>query len=87
LIRTFLQPNLVPPITTVQQCLEYRDRLRAIDSNVDYLMSLYLHESITPEVIREAKKAGITGVKSYPAGVTTVSSLLSLCHRHSTFLY
>lgn len=37
-------------------------------------MSLYLHESITPEVIREAKKAGITGVKSYPAGVTTVSS-------------
>jgi dihydroorotase len=36
-------------------------------------MSLYLHESITPEVIREAKKAGITGVKSYPAGVTTVS--------------
>lgn len=36
-------------------------------------MSLYLHESITPEVIREAKKAGITGVKSYPAGVTTVN--------------
>jgi hypothetical protein len=35
-------------------------------------MSLYLHESITPEVIREAKKKGITGVKSYPAGVTTV---------------
>jgi dihydroorotase len=67
------QPNLVPPITTVQQCLEYRDRLKAIEPNVDYLMSLYLHESITPEVIREAKKAGITGVKSYPAGVTTVS--------------
>ncbi|KAL7770858.1 hypothetical protein CFE70_000797 [Pyrenophora teres f. teres 0-1] len=67
-------PNLVPPITTVQQCLEYRDRLRAIEPDVDYLMSLYLHESITPETIREAKKAGITGVKSYPAGVTTNSS-------------
>jgi dihydroorotase len=65
---------LVPPVTTVQQCLEYHDRLKAIEPNVDYLMSLYLHESITPEVIREAKKAGITGVKSYPAGVTTVSS-------------
>lgn len=38
-------------------------------------MSLYLHEDITPEVIREAKKAGITGVKSYPAGVTTVSQI------------
>ena len=37
-------------------------------------MSLYLHESLTPETIHEAKKAGITGVKSYPAGVTTVRS-------------
>lgn len=63
----------MPPVTTVQQCLEYRDRLRSIEPDVDYLMSLYLHESITPEVIREAKKAGIIGVKSYPAGVTTVS--------------
>lgn len=37
-------------------------------------MSLYLHPSITPDVIRAAKKAGIAGVKSYPAGVTTNSS-------------
>ena len=37
-------------------------------------MSLYLHPSITPEVIKEAKAAGIRGVKSYPAGVTTNSS-------------
>ncbi|USP80025.1 uncharacterized protein yc1106_07299 [Curvularia clavata] len=70
----YVMPNLVPPITTVKQCLEYRDRLKAIEPNVEYLMSLYLHEDITPEVIREAKKAGITGVKSYPAGVTTNSS-------------
>ncbi|RYO16607.1 putative dihydroorotase [Alternaria arborescens] len=69
--QVYVMPNLVPPITSVQQCLEYRDRLQAIEPNVDYLMSLYLHEDITPEVIREAKKAGITGVKSYPAGVTT----------------
>ncbi|KAH8719465.1 hypothetical protein GQ44DRAFT_712113 [Phaeosphaeriaceae sp. PMI808] len=72
--QVYVMPNLVPPVTTVQQCLEYRDRLQAIDPNVDYIMSLYLHESITPEVIREAKMAGITGVKSYPAGVTTNSS-------------
>jgi dihydroorotase len=37
-------------------------------------MSLYLHEDITPETIIDAKKRGITGVKSYPAGVTTNSS-------------
>jgi dihydroorotase len=48
--------------------------LEAIEPKVKYLMSLYLHESITPETIIEAKKKGITGVKSYPAGVTTNSS-------------
>jgi dihydroorotase len=37
-------------------------------------MSLYLHPSINPSTIREAKAAGITGVKSYPAGVTTNSA-------------
>lgn len=37
-------------------------------------MSLYLHPDITPGTIIEAKKAGITGVKSYPAGVTTNSA-------------
>jgi dihydroorotase len=36
-------------------------------------MSLYLHPNITPDTIKEAKKAGITGVKSYPHGVTTHS--------------
>jgi dihydroorotase len=38
-------------------------------------MSIFLHESTTPATIIEAKKSGITGVKSYPAGVTNSSSL------------
>lgn len=59
---------------TVDRALEYKSRLQAIEPNVNYLMSLYLHESITPETIIEAKQKGITGVKSYPAGVTTNSS-------------
>lgn len=37
-------------------------------------MSLYLHPSITPSVVHAAAAAGITGIKSYPAGVTTNSS-------------
>lgn len=38
-------------------------------------MSLYLHPSITPETIKQAKQSGhIYGVKSYPAGVTTNSA-------------
>lgn len=66
-------PNLVPPVTTVQMALEYKQRLLKVDPAVTYLMTLYLHPSITPEVVREAKKAGIAGIKSYPAGLTTNS--------------
>ncbi|KIW72872.1 dihydroorotase, homodimeric type, variant [Phialophora macrospora] len=69
----FVMPNLQPPITSVAQALEYQARLRAIEPRVHYLMSLYLHPSITPEVIAEAAAAGITGVKMYPQGVTTNS--------------
>ena len=64
-------PNLVPPVTTVKRALEYQAELRSLEPKVTFLMSLYLHESITSETIIEAKNAGITGVKSYPAGVTT----------------
>ncbi|ODA80232.1 hypothetical protein RJ55_03190 [Drechmeria coniospora] len=70
----YVMPNLVPPVTTVSQALEYKRRLEAIDPSINYLMTLYLHESITPDVVREAKEAGIVGIKSYPAGVTTNSS-------------
>ncbi|PQE24008.1 dihydroorotase protein [Rutstroemia sp. NJR-2017a WRK4] len=72
----YVMPNLVPPITTVEAALSYKARLQSIDSTVNYLMTLYLHKDITPEVVREAKKAGIVGIKSYPAalGVTTNSS-------------
>ncbi|KIW88860.1 dihydroorotase, homodimeric type [Cladophialophora bantiana CBS 173.52] len=69
----FVMPNLQPPITGIAQALEYRCRLRSIEPRVHYLMSLYLHPSITPEVIAEAAAAGITGVKMYPQGVTTNS--------------
>lgn len=70
----FVMPNLVPPVTTVEHCLDYKQRLQKLAPDVDFLMSLYLHPSITPDTIRQAKKAGIRGVKSYPAGVTTNSA-------------
>ncbi|GAB7349998.1 hypothetical protein MBLNU459_g0678t1 [Dothideomycetes sp. NU459] len=70
----FVMPNLVPPITTVAHALDYKKRLEALEPNVTFLMSLYLHPSITPAVVEEAAAAGITGIKSYPAGVTTNSS-------------
>ncbi|KZZ99293.1 dihydroorotase [Moelleriella libera RCEF 2490] len=66
-------PNLVPPITTVERALEYRSELQGIEPNVHYLMSLFLHPSVTPDVVAQAAKSGITGVKMYPQGVTTNS--------------
>ncbi|DAA78180.1 TPA_exp: Uncharacterized protein A8136_5883 [Trichophyton benhamiae CBS 112371] len=70
----FVMPNLQPPVTTVAQAVEYRNKLQEIEPDVHYLMSLYLHDSITPDVIKEAAAAGITGVKVYPQGVTTNSA-------------
>ncbi|GJJ07447.1 hypothetical protein Clacol_001649 [Clathrus columnatus] len=69
----YVMPNLTPPITTTERALEYKTELEVIDPNVEYLMSLYLSPSITPEEIKRAYKAGIVGVKSYPKGVTTNS--------------
>ncbi|CAI4219609.1 unnamed protein product [Parascedosporium putredinis] len=66
-------PNLTPPVTSVARALEYKAELEAIDPTVNYLMSLFLHPDVTPEVIAEAAKAGIAGVKLYPQGVTTNS--------------
>eukprot|EP01134_Creolimax_fragrantissima_P008323 CFRG8323T1 len=71
--RALVMPNLTPPITTLEQVVSYKKELVALDSSVDYLMTLYLHPTLTPEVIAGAKAVGVTGVKSYPRGVTTNS--------------
>lgn len=77
IIETFPKPNLVPPVTTVQHALDYRRRLQALEPRVNFLMSLFLHETITPKTIIEAKERGISGVKSYPAGVVTTNNASS----------
>ena len=71
LIDRRLQPNLIPPITTVTAALEYRSKLQELEPNVNFLMSLYLDDSISPLVVKEAKAAGIAGVKLYASGSTT----------------
>lgn len=70
----YIMPNLTPPVTTPQMALAYQQRLLAIDPSIRYLMTLYLHPTITPAMVHEAAKAGISGIKSYPAGVTTNSA-------------
>ena len=70
-----LQPNLTPPVTSVDAALAYRARLQALAPDVTFLMALYLHPAVTPAVVAAAARAGIAGVKAYPRGLTTNSEL------------
>lgn len=73
-IRTaFVMPNLIPPLTTPEQTVDYVQQLSQVAPDLEVLPSMYLNSSLTPELIREAKQKGIVGIKSYPRGVTTNS--------------
>lgn len=71
----YVMPNLKPPVTTADQALAYKAELEKLvpKGSVRFMMTLYLTPELTPAEIWKAKKAGISGVKSYPRGVTTNS--------------
>lgn len=78
--RVLVMPNLVPPITTTEGALAYRERiLRRVppempEGNFVPLMTLYLTDNTSPEEIQKAKDSGhVYAVKLYPAGATTNS--------------
>lgn len=83
MLTVFIKPNLQPPIASVSEATAYRERLQSLAPNVTFLMTLYLCPAITPSVIFDAAKAGIAGVKSYPAGVTTYDASISDLRRSS----
>ena len=72
--RAIIMPNLVPPVTTTQQAIEYRSRIQNAvpgSTQFDPLMTLYLTDNTSPQEITRAKESGlIHGVKLYPAGAT-----------------
>ncbi|DAZ95358.1 TPA: hypothetical protein N0F65_002543 [Lagenidium giganteum] len=77
--RCIVMPNLVPPVTTTEQALAYRERIlahvpEAHKPTFEPLMTLYMTDHTTPEEIRKAAATGkIHAVKLYPAGATTNS--------------
>lgn len=74
--RALIMPNLKPPVTTVAQALAYKQQILSAlpeGSTFEPLMCLYLTDKTTPEMVREAKQAGIVAFKLYPAGATTNS--------------
>ncbi len=69
-------PNTVPPVTSTEMALAYRERIMAQNPQANFqpLMSLYLTDNTTAEDIREAKASGaVVAAKLYPAGATTNS--------------
>ena len=72
----YVMPNLLPPLTDIPSVLTYHRTLQALSPTTTFLMTLYLTPSLTPTIIAEAAATGIIfGVKSYPRGLTTNSSL------------
>lgn len=74
--RAIVMPNLVPPVTTGELAMAYRDRILAArpeGSDFEPLMTIYLTDKTTAEDIRLAKAAGVVAAKLYPAGATTNS--------------
>ncbi|MFU8817543.1 MAG: dihydroorotase [Pseudomonadales bacterium] len=76
--RAIIMPNLVPPVVTTAQAIDYRARLlAAVPAGVAFepLMTLYLTDDTPPEEIVRARDSGqVVGVKLYPAGATTNSA-------------
>lgn len=72
--RALVMPNLVEPVTTIQQVLDYRHRIEQAAPGFEPLMSLYLTKDLTIDTIVMAKKVGgIVAVKYYPRAATTNS--------------
>ncbi|TQQ48290.1 dihydroorotase [Vibrio cholerae] len=74
--RALIMPNTVPPVTTTEMALAYRERIMAAQPQLHFepLMALYLTDNTSPEEIRKAKASGkVVAAKLYPAGATTNS--------------
>eukprot|EP00933_Yihiella_yeosuensis_P012283 TRINITY_DN12063_c0_g2_i1.p1 TRINITY_DN12063_c0_g2~~TRINITY_DN12063_c0_g2_i1.p1 ORF type:complete len:351 (+),score=36.22 TRINITY_DN12063_c0_g2_i1:97-1149(+) len=78
--RVLVMPNLIPPVTTTEGALAYRERiLNRVPDDVPKgaftpLMTLYLTDNTSPEEIQKAKDSGhVYALKLYPAGATTNS--------------
>jgi dihydroorotase len=76
--RAILMPNLVPPVLTTKDGVEYRKRVMAAlpaGTKFQPLMTLYLSDHTDPDDVERGFREGVfTGVKLYPAHATTNSA-------------
>ena len=74
--RAIVMPNLVPPVTAVDQAQAYRDRIRAAAAmDFEPLMTAYLTDQADPAELARGFQEGVwIAAKLYPAGATTNSA-------------
>lgn len=69
-----IMPNLVPPITTKEALLSYKQRIKEACKGDDFeaYVTLFFKNDYTYEFLEDIKN-DIIGIKLYPAGITTNS--------------
>ncbi|WP_339877873.1 dihydroorotase [Pseudidiomarina gelatinasegens] len=76
--RAVIMPNLVPPVTSVDQARAYRERIEAerpAGNSFEPLMALYLTQDTSIETVQAAAAdPHVIGFKLYPSGATTNSA-------------
>ena len=74
--RAIVMPNLVPPVTSVEDASAYRDRIvAAAGPGFTPLMTCYLTDNIDPDELARGYSDGVwVAAKLYPAGATTNSA-------------
>lgn len=76
--RAIVMPNLSPPVTSVEGCAAYRDRIQAaVPAGVDFtpLMTAYLTDGVDGDELARGFAEGVfTAAKLYPAHATTGSA-------------
>lgn len=78
--RALVMPNLKPPVLTAEEMLRYKLEIESALSSQGLdvcgfkpLMTIYVNEQTTPDMIYRAKEAGAVAGKIYPKGRTTHS--------------
>lgn len=74
--RAIVMPNLMPPVTSVEQAAAYRDRIvAAAGEGFTPLMTCYLTDDVDPDELARGYAEGVwAAAKLYPAGATTNSA-------------
>ncbi len=74
--RAIVMPNLVPPVTKVEDAAAYRDRIiAAAGPDFTPLMTCYLTDNVDPDELARGYAEGVwVAAKLYPAGATTNSA-------------